>query len=224
MPEYLLVFATLLAAQALFVAGRPRYDLTAMLALLALTLVGVVPPAEAFQGFGHPAVVTVAAVLVASRGLQNAGVVDFVAKGLVRAGPGVTAQVLALCTLVALASAFMNNVGALALLLPVALRVARKTGTQTSALLMPLAFASLLGGLVTLIGTPPNIIIASVRAQHSGTPFRMFDFAPVGGAVALAGILFTALVGWRLLPRRNGRATAGGPVPGGRLRYRSARA
>lgn len=202
-----IVFATLVAALVLFAWGRWRYDVVAMLSLMVLSIAGIVPAAEAFSGFGHPAVITVAAVLVLGRGLQNSGAIDILARGLSRVGDNPTVQILSLSGAVAMASAFMNNVGALALFLPVALRLARKSGTPASFLLMPLAFASLLGGLVTLIGTPPNIIIATFRAANGAEPFRMFDFAPVGGGVALAGVLFIALAGSRLIPRRKGQGS-----------------
>jgi di/tricarboxylate transporter len=205
--EQTIVFAALVAALVLFVWGRWRYDLVALGALLALALVRIVPAEEAFLGFGHPAVITVAAVLIASRGLQNAGVVDLLAGWGMRAGKNTTMQVAVLTLLVAVASAFMNNVGALALLMPVAIRMGRKSGTPPSLLLMPLAFGSLLGGLVTLIGTPPNIIVATFRARVAEQDFGMFDFAPVGGGVAAAGIVFLALVGWRLIPKRKARAS-----------------
>ena len=165
-------------------------------------LFDVVPGEEAFAGFGHPAVVTVAAVLVVSRGLQNSGAVDVLAHWLSRAGSTYTRQIAATTGLAAGLSAFMNNVGVLAVLMPTAIRVASNAGNSPSAVLMPLAFASLLGGLVTLVGTPPNIVIATFRADASGEAFAMFDFAPVGLGVALAGLAFIALVGWRLIPQR----------------------
>ncbi len=118
-----------------------------------------------------------------------------------------TLQVASLSGLVAAFSGFMNNVGALALLMPVGLRMARTSKNPPSILMMPLAFGSLLGGLITLIGTPPNIIIATFRAQNGGEPFRMFDFAPVGLGVALAGLIFIALIGWRLIPQRKGHGS-----------------
>jgi di/tricarboxylate transporter len=201
------VFIVLGLALGLFIWGRWRYDVVALVALLVAVVAGVVPGDEAFAGFGHPAVVTVAAVLVVSRGLLNSGAVDVMASWMLRVGGATTLQVAALTGAVALASAFMNNVGALALFLPVALRVTRKSETPPSALLMPLAFASLLGGLTTLIGTPPNIIIATFRAQDGAPAFRMFDFTPVGLGVTVAGILFISLVGWRLIPARKGHAT-----------------
>jgi len=205
--EQTILLLVLLAALILFVTERWRYDIVALLALLAATLAGIVPADRAFAGFGHPAVVTVAAVLVLSRGLQGSGVVDVMAKGMLRVGNRPTIQVLALTGLVAALSGFVNNVGALALLLPVAIWMARKSGNPPSLLLMPLAFGSLLGGMTTLIGTPPNIIISTFRAQTALKPFGMFDFAPVGVGVALAGVLFISLIGWRLVPQRKGLAS-----------------
>jgi di/tricarboxylate transporter len=154
-------------------------------------------------------VITVAAVLVISRGLQNAGLVDAVVKAIAPLRGRENFQLVTQCVVIAVLSSFMNNVGALALMLPVALRNAYRDGYPPAKSLMPLAFASLLGGLVTLIGTPPNIIIASFRATQSGKPFGMFDFAPVGAAVALAGLAFLVLVGWRLIPFTRRKSDAG---------------
>jgi di/tricarboxylate transporter len=198
-----MVFAVLIVTLVLFITETWRYDVVAFMALMAVTLTGIVPADQAFNGFGHAAVITVAAVLVLSRALQNSGVIDFLAGWTSRVGNGPSLQVGAFTSLVALLSAFINNVGALALLLPVTIRTARKTGHSPALLLMPLAFASLLGGMTTLIGTPPNIIIAAFRAEHAGEPFHMFDFAPVGAVVAVVGILYMALVGWRLVPKRS---------------------
>jgi di/tricarboxylate transporter len=196
------VVAVLAATMALFVWGRWRYDIVALMALLAVVVGGIIPAEEAFSGFGHPAVITVAAVLAISRAIQNSGLIGWLSRGLERSGHNTTVQTGAVVVLVAALSAFMNNVGALALLLPVVIQVARKSDRSPGDLLMPLSFGSLLGGLVTLIGTPPNIIVATYRTQTAGSPFGMFDFAPVGLAVAVAGGLFIALVGWRLLPKR----------------------
>ncbi|GAA3908422.1 SLC13 family permease [Halomonas cibimaris] len=189
-----------------FMWGRVRYDLVALCALLASVVLGLVPAADAFAGFGHPAVITVAAVLVLSRGFERAGVVDLIAEQVLKAGERLTLQLTVLVGTVVVLSGVMNNVGALALLLPVALRLAREHDTSSSLLLMPLAFGSLLGGLTTLIGTPPNIIIASFRGNITGENFGLFSFFPVGAAVALAGMGFIVLVGWRLTPRRAGQA------------------
>lgn len=203
-----IVFSILGIALVLFVWNRIRFDLVALMALLAVAIAGIVPADQLFDGFGHPAVVTVAAVLVISQGLVTGGVVDRLARLLGKVGHRPTLQVLMLTSVVALCSGFINNVGALALLMPVAIWMSREAGRSPSLLLMPLAFGSLLGGTMTLIGTPPNIIIASYRETGS---FGMFDFAPVGLAITLAGIAFITLVGWRLTPRR------GKPDDGGKL-------
>jgi di/tricarboxylate transporter len=195
-----LAFGTLAIAFALFLWGRFRHDIVAMLALLMVVLTGLIPFDEAFVGFAHPAVITVAAVLVLSRAFQNAGIVDVVVRLLAPLRGREALQVGSQASLTAVLSSFMNNVGALALMLPVALRNSYRGGYPPAKSLMPLAFASLLGGMVTLIGTPPNLIIATFREREIGAPFGMFDFAPVGGAVALAGLAFIVLVGWRLLP------------------------
>ncbi len=206
-----IAFGILGVTLVMFIWARWRYDVVAMFALLAVVLTGVVPAKDAFIGFAHPAVITVAAVLVISRGLQNAGLVDVVAKAIAPLRGRENLQLVAQCTVIAVLSSFMNNVGALALMLPVALRNAYRDGYPPAKSLMPLAFASLLGGLVTLIGTPPNIIIATFRANQSGKPFGMFDFTPVGATVALVGLAFLVLVGWRLIPF-NRRKSDSGPA------------
>ena len=204
-----LVFGILIATLGLFIWNRLRFDVVSMLALLAIALTGLVPSGELFSGFGHPAVVTVAAVLVISQGLVNGGLVDSIARLLGRVGHRPTLQVLMLTGVVALCSGFINNVGALALLMPVAVWMSREAGRSPSLLLMPLAFGSLLGGTMTLIGTPPNIIIASYREAGS---FGLFDFAPVGAAITLAGIAFITLAGWRLTPQRQDSEEEGGKL------------
>ncbi|WP_275545544.1 MULTISPECIES: SLC13 family permease [unclassified Pseudomonas] len=196
------IFIILLASMGLFIWGRWRHDVVALGALLACVIVGLVPEREAFTGFGHPAVITVACVLVLSHGLQRTGAVSRLAQRLLPSGAGVLLSIAALTGLGALLSAFMNNVGALALLMPIALQIAARLELPPGRVLMPLAFGTILGGMTTLIGTPPNLIVSSFRAQHGGGPFAMFDFSPVGVAVALAGVLFIALLGWRLVPKR----------------------
>jgi len=204
--ELAIVFATLGLVLVLFVWGRWRYDLVALFALLVVTITGLVPAGEAFLGFGHPAVITVAAVLVVSRALFNSGMVDYIVRLMGQAGDNPLTQLAVLVIAVTVCSGFMNNIGALALFMPVAIRMARKGGVSPSLYLMPLAFGSLLGGLITQVGTPPNIIISVFRAETAAAaPFRMFDFAPVGAGIALAGVLFILLVGWRLLPKRKGQ-------------------
>lgn len=202
----IIIFAILALVLFLFVWGKWRYDLVALFALLLVTILGLVPPETAFSGFGHPAVITVAAVLIVSRALFNSGMVDYIVSILGRAGDSQLAQLFVLVLAVTVCSGFMNNIGALALFMPVAIRMARKNNRSPSLFLMPLAFGSLLGGLITQVGTPPNIIISIFRAETVvGQPFRMFDFAPVGAGVALAGVLFIVLIGWRLIPHRKGQ-------------------
>ncbi len=204
-----IIFGTLLLTLFLFVKGRWRYDIVALLALLIVTLTGLVPMERTFSGFSNAAVITVAAVLVLSRGLQNSGIVEWIGEKLSGLKGGTTIQLAALTLIVAVLSAFMNNVGALALLMPVVLRLSQKKDIPASKLLMPIAFASLLGGMTTLIGTPPNIIAASFRQQTGAEPFRMFDFSPVGVGVAAAGLLFIVLIGWRLIPIRRSNSGTG---------------
>ncbi|WP_339885762.1 SLC13 family permease [Vreelandella maris] len=202
-----LVFIVLGLTLVAFIWGRFRYDLVALAALLGSVMLGLVPAENAFMGFGHPAVITVAAVLVLSRGFERSGVVDIISNQVLKVGENLLLQLLVLVGTVVLLSGIMNNVGALALLLPVTMRLAREHNTSPSLLLMPLAFGSLLGGLTTLIGTPPNIIISSYRRDVTGEAFSMFSFSPVGIAVALAGLVFIVLVGWRLTPKRSGQAS-----------------
>lgn len=200
--DYIYVFVTLFIVLVLFVWGKFRHDAVAISALLALVIMGIIPAEDAFSGFGHPAVITVAVVLIIGKALENSGLIDVLGKWVAKVGDNLTIQIATLCVLVAVASAFMNNVGALAILMPVVLKIAKKSDHSPSYLLMPLAFASLLGGMTTLIGTPPNIIIATLRADEVGTPFGMFDFFAVGAGLTLAGVIFISLVGWRLLPKR----------------------
>lgn len=187
--------------------GRFRYDLLAFATLIIAVGLGLVPAAEAFSGFGHPATITVALVLVLSRALAESGAIDPLTRAITPFTGRASTHVASLSGIGALLSGFMNNVGALGLLMPVALQSAIKAKRPGSLLLMPLSFGCILGGLVTLIGTPPNIIVASIRADVLGESFQMFDFTPVGGAVALVGLIFLATVGWRLVPtRKNGSA------------------
>ncbi|MDP6500179.1 MAG: SLC13 family permease [Candidatus Marinimicrobia bacterium] len=225
----------------LFVWGRWRYDIVSLVALFALVLMDkilggggsslIADPSQAFMGFGHPAVVTVAAVLIISRALRNSGVVDLIARHLKPFTNKQTTHITSLGGVIAILSAFMNNVGALALMLPVTLKTAWDQKRSPSILLMPIAFASILGGMTTMIGTPPNIIISNLRKEQQQqilssalsdsssqaaayldqlnilkesfepTPFGLFDFTPVGGIIAILGVLFVALAGWRLVPR-----------------------
>lgn len=204
-----LVVAILAATVAMFLWGRWRHDMVAVGALLACVAAGLVPFAEAFTGFGHPAVITVACVLVLSQGLQTSGAVDALARLVLPASAGPTLTLAALTGLAAALSGVMNNVGALALLMPVGLQVATRQGLPPGRVLMPLAFGSILGGMTTLVGTPPNLIVSGFRAETGRGSFAMFDFTPVGLAVAVAGVAFVVLVGWRLVPARH-RAGAEG--------------
>ena len=197
-----LLFGLLALVFAGLIHGRWRYDLVAFTALMAAVLLGLVPSDRAFEGFGHPATIIVALVLVVSRGLVNSGAVHAITRALIDPGRGLGGHVAILGAAGAALSAFMNNVAALALLMPVDVQTARKAGRSPGLSLMPLSFATILGGMATLIGTPPNIVIASYREEALGAPYSMFDFAPVGGVVALIGLAFVALVGWRLIPRR----------------------
>lgn len=195
----LLILATTMA---LFLWGQWRHDLVSMGALLTCVIAGVVPGKEAFAGFGHPAVITVACVLVLGYGLQITGAVNVLARRLLPAAAGATASITALIALAAVLSSFMNNVGALALLMPIAIQMAGKLNLPAGKVLMPLAFGSILGGMTTMIGTPPNLIVAGFRATAQAGSFGMFDFTPVGAAVAALGVVFVGLIGWRLVPER----------------------
>ena len=195
-----ILFVILVLVFVMLIWGRWRYDLVAFIALLAALLTGVVPVSQAFSGFGHPATVIIALVLIVSRGLSNSGVIELLARYVVDTSRKLAAHVGIMATLAASLSALMNNVAALALLMPLDLQAAKKSGRSPSLSLMALSFASILGGMITLIGTPPNIVIAEFRNDALGEPFRMFDFAPVGIACAAVGVAYVALIGWRLLP------------------------
>lgn len=185
---------------ALFVWGRIRYDIVAVGGLVCAVVLGLIPAQSAFSGFGHPAVITVAAVLVMSKSLQLSGAVDLIAQRVKDFADTPVRQIGSLSTVAAGLSGFMNNVGALALLMPVAMDSCRRAKRSPKLVLMPLAFATILGGMVTLIGTPPNILIATIRAESLGEGFAMFDFAFVGLPIAILGIAFVTFVGWRLIP------------------------
>lgn len=194
-------FAIVAGMMALLLSGRLRYDLVAVLALLAALAAGLVPFDRAFSGFSDDIVVIVGAALVVSAAIARSGVTDIVVQRIAPKLTSVRLQLIALTATVALMSAFVKNIGALAILLPVAFQMARRSGVSPSLFLMPMAFASLLGGLMTMVGTSPNIIVARMRAELGDTPFRMFDFLPVGGALTLVGLVVLALC-YRLLPER----------------------
>lgn len=200
-----IVFGILLFAIVLFAWGKLRHDIVSVICLLLLVFTGLVPSEESFLGFSNPAVITVAAILVVSHGLARSGLIEFLARWLMDKKLNFTLQLGFLCLMVCLASAFMNNVGALAMTMPLAIHIANKNGHSPSSYLMPIAFASLLGGMTTLIGTPPNIIISTIRAEQIGERYAIFDFAQVGASIAVVGLLFIVLVGWRLVPKRNAK-------------------
>jgi len=208
-PDQATLFILLFLVFVFLVWGRWRYDLVAFVALLAALLTGVVPVSQAFSGFGHPATVIIALVLIVSRGLSNSGVIELIARYVVDSSRKLAAHISVMSALAAALSAVMNNVAALALLMPVDLQAAKKSGRSPSLSLMALSFASILGGMITLIGTPPNIVIAEFRNDALGQPFKMFDFAPVGIACAAVGVAYVALIGWRLLPSQRQTDDAG---------------
>ena len=202
LPQFF-AFAIVGAMMALFLWGRLRYDLVAMLALLSGIVTGVIAPKDAFSGFSDDIVIIVASALLVSGGIARSGAVEAVMRIIAPYMRSVQMQVVVLSLIVTVLSGFVKNIGALAMMLPVAFQLARKSNTPPSALLMPMAFGSLLGGIVTLVGTSPNIIVSRVKEELTGQPFSMFDFAPVGLGVAIAGLLFLS-VGYRLLPVRKG--------------------
>jgi len=204
-----MLFGLLFFVFVFLIWGRWRYDLVAFIALLVAVLIGVVPKDQAFSGFGHPATIIIALVLIVSRGLSNSGAIELVARHVVKASRKLAAHITIMSGLAAGLSALMNNVAALALLMPVDMQAAKKAGRSPSLSLMPLSFASILGGMITMIGTPPNIVVAEFRGDALGEPYRMFDFAPVGLACAAVGVAYVALIGWRLLPQDRQSSDAG---------------
>ena len=201
--DQIILFSLFAGVFALLLWGRWRYDLVAFAALMLGVVLGVVETKHAFDGFGHPATIVVALVLVVSAGLVRSGAIYLITRTLVDSTRSLGTHIAIMGTIGGVLSGFMNNVAALALLMPVDIQTARKAGRAPGLSLMPLSFATILGGMATLIGTPPNIIIASIREDAVGEPFSMFDFAPVGGLTAVAGLIFVALIGWRLIPNRD---------------------
>ncbi|MCP4385963.1 MAG: SLC13 family permease [Hyphomicrobiales bacterium] len=198
--DNIILFTLFAVVFAMMIWGRFRYDIIAFTALIVAAILGVVPTSQVFSGFGHPATVIVAIVLVISRGLLNSGAVNWITRFISSAGRSLSSHIAIMATIGATLSAFMNNVAALALLMPVEMTVAAKANRSPALSLMPLAFATILGGMVTLIGTPPNIIIAAYRGEALGESFGMFSFAPVGLVCAVVGVAYVALFGWRLIP------------------------
>ncbi len=195
-----ILYTLLVCVFVLLIWGRWRYDLVAFAALLAALLTGIVPADKAFSGFGHPAVIIIAFVLIVSRGLSNSGAIELLARFVVSGSRKLSAHIGIMSSLAAVLSAVMNNVAALTLLMPVDIQAAAKANRSPALSLMPLSFASILGGMITLIGTPPNIVISEFRNDALGAPYNMFDFTPVGIACAAVGVAYVALIGWRLLP------------------------
>lgn len=202
--DQILLFTIFAVLFALLIWGRIRFDLVAFSALLCAVLLGLVPVEDAFRGFGHHATIIVALVLVVSAGLVHAGAVQLITRTVIDSSRSIQGHIAVMSGIGATLSGFINNVAALALLMPVDVENSRKADRAPGLTLMPLSFATILGGMVTLIGTPPNIIIASIREEELGESFAMFDFAPVGALTALAGVTFVTLIGWRLMPARVG--------------------
>ncbi len=198
--DQIILFCLLGVVFGLLVWGKIRYDLVAFGALIVAIVIGVVPQESAFAGFGHHATIIIALVLIVSRGLSNSGAIELIAKHVIDASRSLFMHISVMSGVSALLSALMNNVAALALLMPIDMQAASKAKRSPALSLMPLSFASILGGMITLIGTPPNIIIASFREQAVGEPFGMFDFSPVGAVTAIVGVIFIALIGWRMIP------------------------
>ncbi|MDA0348326.1 MAG: SLC13 family permease [Verrucomicrobia bacterium] len=207
--DQVILFILVILIFAFLMWGRFRYDLVAFSALLIALAAGVVPKEEVFSGFGHPAVVIVALVLIVSRGLSRSGAIELLAQKVIKGSRGQQAHIGIMASISAALSSIMNNVAALALLMPIDIQAARRAKRSPAITLMPLSFASILGGMVTLIGTPTNIVIAIFREDALGEPYGMFDFAPVGIVVAIAGILFVTLIGWRLIPVERGKHDTG---------------
>ena len=202
MSDQAILATTLVTLMGLLIWGKWRYDAVTLICLAALVLLGIVPANDAFSGFGHPAVVTVALVLLISRGLQEAGMVSLAGNLISRYTLSENQYLVVIMVIAAFLSSFMNNIGAMALLLPITLSVCQKMDWNPSKFLMPLAFASILGGMNTVIGTPPNIIIAQYRQEYTGAAFNFFDYSFVGLAVSVVGILFIALIGYRFVTVR----------------------
>ena len=239
--DQIVIFSIIMLTFGLFVFSKWRYDIVSIIALCVLFIADLIlgsdksslimDPSDIFAGFSHPAVITVAAVLIISRALYNSGVVDLISRKIAPFSNTQLSHIASLSGVVSICSGIMNNVGALALMLPVAIKTSIKQKRSPSIILMPLAFASILGGMITMIGTPPNIIIANFRQTHQQSlkvdamadrgseaasylksknidveyfepsAFGMFDFTPVGILIAIIGVIFIALIGWRLIPK-----------------------
>jgi di/tricarboxylate transporter len=197
----ILSFAVIALMMGAFVWGRVRYDLVATGSLLLAIAVGIVPFDKAFSGFSDDIVIIVGSALLVSAGVARSGIMEFAIQRFAPNVSSVRAQLALLVVTVAVLSAFVKNIGALAIMIPIAFQFARRANVSPSTFLMPMAFASLLGGLMTQIGTSPNIVVSRLRDELTGTPFSMFDFTPVGLALTVAGCVFLTLFYW-LVPQR----------------------
>jgi len=193
----MIVIATLLVLIALFIWDKVRYDFVALGGLFVIAITGVIPIQTAFYGFANPAVVTVVAIMIISKGMQHCGLMDWITSRTKWFGKSPTLLIFPLSIFTAIASAFMNNVS---IIMPLSLKMAKHRNHPASLILMPLAFATLLGGMVTLVGSAPNIIVSSIRAEYAVDPFNIFDFFRVSFPLAIAGILYISFIGWRFLP------------------------
>ena len=203
--EIALVLGILAISLILFISEIIRMDLVALLVLGALAVTGLVDSNQAFAGFSNSAVITVWAMFILSEGLTRTGIADVIGRQVMRiAGRREIAMIVVIMITGAVLSAFMNNIGVAALMLPVVVEVSRRTRIPASRLLMPLAFSTLLGGLMTLIGTPPNLLISESLVLNGYEPFALFDFTPIGGAVMIVGVTFIALIGRLMLPKQRG--------------------
>jgi len=201
--EIIMVLVILAAVIVLLVTEWMPLEVLALLVLGVLAVSGIVSPTEALAGFSNPAVVTIWAVFILSGGLTRTGIANILGRQLMKvAGHKESLLVVIIMVVAGVLSAFMNNVAVAALMLPVVMDIARKTKRSPSTLLMPLAYGSLLGGLTTMIGTPPNILVTEALRENGLTPFKLFDFTPVGLAVMVSGITFVTFIGTRILPKR----------------------
>ncbi len=203
--EQIILFSLMGGVLILLLWGKWRYDLVAFGALSIGLILNVIPKEEAFSGFGHPAVIIIALVLIISKALSQSGAIELLTSRVIDSNRPLPLHIAAMGFLGAVLSAFMNNVAALALLMPVDIQAAKKAKRSPALSLMPLSFATILGGMATLIGTPPNIVISQFRETALGAPYKMFDFAPVGLSTAIVGLIFVALIGWRLVPNERSK-------------------
>jgi di/tricarboxylate transporter len=203
MTDQYLLSITIVSLLGLFIWSKFRYDALAAGALLVLMILGVIPVNQAFDGFAHPAVITVALVLIISQGLKNSGLTGLVGKLIGGKSFSKFQFLISLMLIAAVLSSFINNIGALAILLPITLNICQKMDWHPSRFLMPLAFACILGGMNTTIGTPPNIIISEYKSTISDSGFNFFDFSYVGFSVTILSILFISIIGNKFIQLRD---------------------